>query len=562
MEINANFSDYYKSKLLTKLINHMFKKISLLILLVLPIIVVSQVRYSKDFKITKGRSYKVVDASSKLYFPINEEKVVSVKTSGEEVTLQLYDAKKMLEITRHEYDDFPKYSKVQDIITAGGKLYYVFEAFNKSNDNFSVYIREINTSDATFGKIRKLFTTKDVVVGTFLDPLEDTKAFNFPGAKHGPKFKVYSSFDGSKIMIGYRNKPKVKSDKKNKDIIGMYVFDNEFNLLWGKEEQMPYTEANMDNLAYGVSKDGVAFTLIYLRNEKKYSMLTFAKDRNFKELKLDIDGLKLLQKLEMAEDEKGNIIFAGFYANGIDFKMSWSGAGALAFNTNGIIYFEMNREGEIVNSYDYPFSIDFINQYQSKNQKKKANKREADDKAGIMDLKMLEFEVNDDGSVIFMGEQRYMRTELYGPKQKLVYHYAHVVLAKVDNEGELLWMVKLPKNQAGVAGRAGLGAKYIKGHGKHYLLYLDNEDNANIKISDATKPYKDGQDAILTAYVVDDKTAEVEKHSLVSLDNIYGVKAYQFKTGRIFNLDENTAMLEIYIKDKKDTMIKFEMVDK
>ena len=44
-----------------------------------------------------------------------------------------------------------------------------------------------------------------------------------PGVKLGPKFKIYKSFDQSKIMISYRNKPKVKS-VVNVTITVKYVF--------------------------------------------------------------------------------------------------------------------------------------------------------------------------------------------------------------------------------------------------------------------------------------------------------------------------------------------------
>lgn len=537
------------------------KYLLLVLLFILPIISFGQVKFSNDFKIKTGKLYKVVDAPSKLYFPVNGEFVISIKTKGETVTLQLYDAVKMMEVKRHEYKDFPKYSKVQDVVSIGEKMYYVFEAFNKKNDNFSVYIREINSYDATFGKIIKLFTTKEVVVGSVVDPLETTKAFNIAGMKLGPKFKIYKSFDESKIMIGYRNKPKIKSDKKNKDIIGVQVYDTDFNFIWGNEKKMPYTEADINNLAYGISGNGLAYMLIYNNASGSYSALTLTENGEMKEHKLNIDGDKLVQRLEIREDDEGNMIFAGFYANGIDFKVSWTGSASLSFNTNGILYFEMNKDGDVMNYHDYPFSIDFINEYQTSRQKKKSNKREADDKAGIEDLKMIEFVVNDDGSAIFMGEQRYMRKEMYGMKQELVFHYYHIVLAKIDRNGELEWMVKMPKNQAGKNGRGGMGTKYMQGNNNHYLLYLDDEENANISINDAPVPYKDGSEGFLSAYVVDDETGKVEKHQILTMKNINGIKAYQFKTSRIFNLKDNVSMLEIYTKGKKDTMVKLELVN-
>ena len=537
------------------------KNLILGLLIVVPIFLSAQVKFSKDFDITTGNPYRVIDAPVKLYFSVDGKSAISVKVRGEYVTLQLFDAEKMQEVTRHEYKDFPKYTKIQDVITIGEKMYYIFEAFNKKADNFSVYYREINRIDATFGKINKLFTTKGVVVNSKVDPLEKTTPFSGLGFNSGPKFTVYQSFDQSKIMIAYRNKPKERNDDKNKDVIGVYVFDSAFNPIWHGEKRMLHTEADMNNLAYGISNKGTAYMLTFLNNSKSYALLAFTESGELKENKLDIDGKKIVQKFNIKEDEEGNLVFAGFYANGIDIMVNWTGNPSWSFNTNGLFYFEMNANGRVTDIRDFPFSIDFIKQYQTKHQKKKSNKREAGDKAGIADLKLIEFNMMNDGSFIFVGEQRYVRNEMYGTSTKTVFHYAHMVMIKMNKNGELAWMVKLPKNQAGMRGRGSMGAKYMQGNGRHYLLYLDNEENANISINQAPKAYKDGAEGFLSAYVIDDESGKVNKHLILSTKNIKGIRAYQFKTSRIFYLQENTSMFEIYIKGKKDTMVKLELVN-
>ena len=238
-------------------------------------------------------------------------------------------------------------------------------------------------------------------------------------------------------MIGYRIKPRIKNDDKNKDIIGVHVFDSKFNPIWHREKHMPHTEAVMNNLAYGVSNKGTAYILTYLNDTQSYTVLALTEKGELKEQKLDIDGSKIVQKFEIREDNEDNLVFAGFYANGIDVSVNWTANASWSFNTNGIFYFKMDNSGEVVDFRDFPFSIDFINQYQTKRQKKKSNKREADDKAGIADLKMIEFDVMDDGSAIFVGEQRYVRNEMYGTSTKTVFHYYHMIMAKMDKNGEL-----------------------------------------------------------------------------------------------------------------------------
>ena len=120
-------------------------------------------------------------------------------------------------------------------------------------------------------------------------------------------------------------------------------------------------------------------------------------------------------------------------------------------------------------------------------------------------------------------------------------------------------MKKLPKNQAGTAGRGGMGVKYIRSKTGHYVLFLDNVKNANLTVAKAPVPHKDGAGGFLTAYKVDDATGEIEKHNILDVRDLQGIKLHQFNTSRIFNVSDNLFLLETYIKGKKDMMIKIEL---
>ncbi len=131
-----------------------------------PLLLLGQSKLSKDFKVTTGEPYKVIDAGNKQYFALENNKTIAIKTRGEEVTLQRFDTKSMKEISRNEYDDFPKYTKVQKILQIRGKLFYIYEAYNKKDKNksFTLYIREINVDKGTFKEAQELFTTSGSVL--------------------------------------------------------------------------------------------------------------------------------------------------------------------------------------------------------------------------------------------------------------------------------------------------------------------------------------------------------------------------------------------------------------
>ena len=183
-------------------------------------------KLSKDFNVTVGTPYPVVDAGSKEYFSDNNGLAISVKTDGEKVTLLKYDIKGMRETGRKEYEDFPPANKLQDIIQAGDKLYYVFSSFNKKAKQEDLYARPISIADGTFGPAKLLFSTaKEVTVVSYGDGAANIFQMRTT------RFAVHGSFDNSKLMIRYRLKPAERDDSKNYDVLGFYVFDTNFEKL-------------------------------------------------------------------------------------------------------------------------------------------------------------------------------------------------------------------------------------------------------------------------------------------------------------------------------------------
>ena len=514
-------------------------------------------KLSKDFKVSRTSPYAVVDAGSKKYFSVGNDQSLSVKTRSGVVTLQKFDIATKKEVAREVHADFPKYTKEQEILQVEGHIYFISEAYDKKSKTFTVSAREINPDDLSMGDLTTLFTTDRPVVGAVAS-FGTVQMFSF-GPPRANKFEVISSFDGSKILIRYRLKPASRKDSENYDELGFYVFDNKLNKLWGKEQKMPYTEKEMNNLAYTVASDGTAYMLALVRESKSVELMTIT-ENDFSTKPLDINKDLVFQKFDLREDDEGNIACVAFYATGIEFKFNFGG-GALVFNTNGIYFFKFTPEGEVVDAFDYEFDIDFINQYRTGREKNKNDKREKQGKAGIPDLKLLEFNVEKDGSVLIIGERAYARNEFYGPKQQMVYHFSNVVATKINPDGTLKWMKKLPKNQAGLRGKGGMGIKYIRSADSHYVMFLDNVKNSNLTVAKAPVPHKDGAGGFLTAYKVNDGSGEIEKHNILDVRDLQGIKLHQFNTSRIFNVSDNLFLLETYIKGKKDMMIKIELTE-
>jgi len=536
-------------------------KIKLLsLIMLLPLVAFNQAKLSQNFKITSSKPFQVVDAAIKEYVSVGNGKSISVKTDGEKVIVQLFNSTAMKEEGRKEYIDFPKYNKAQKLLKLNDKLFYISEAFNKKERTFSVYSREVDINTGTFKPIQTLFTTSREVVPIRKKIMRGT-LFNM---EQVPKFDVISSFDKSKVLIQYRNEPKEKSDAKNFDEIGFYVFDNNMVKLWGKEVKMPHTEKEMDNLAYTINKDGNVYILSFLNSDKSFEFISVTEKNGLKTKVLPVKKGLSFDKFDLRETPQGTILAAGYYSNGVEAKVDWTGSVSLTRNVNGIYIFEMDGEGALKKDTDYPFSIELIKKYLSERSKDKADKREADGKAGINDLTLRNFVLNPDGSIIIIGEVFYVKSELWFTSKEMVAHFGDVVVTKIDPSGKIVWSEKMPKNQAclfqSASDFSSLGISFIQGKSFHYILFIDNRKNANLLLDQPAEPHKGGFGGYLTAYQIDDATGKVSKHTILDLTDINGVKAYQFDTDRIFEVQDKSFLLEVYIKDKLDMMIKMDLV--
>lgn len=389
---------------------------------------------------------------------------------------------------------------------------------------------------------------------------------------HGAKFGVSISSDESKVMIQYRLKPASRRDRINKDEIGFCVFDSDLEQVWANEVTMPYTEKEMNNVAYTVTRDGKARMLALKREEKKYELITIDED-GLRTVPLAIPGEVTFQKLKLKENKDGTIICAGFYANGIIFNATYGVGVTARYSTDGYAVFNISPEGEVIDYHFGEFPAEFIKLNRSARDQKRTDKDEAKDKAGINDLALLEFHIEDDGSILLIGERQFLTTEVkyYGGKPRTIQvaNFGNVVLIKLNADGDLIWMRKIAKRQkpsstfstSNKLSRGGMGVKYIRNADSHYILYLDNIKNNDLSLNEAPYRHEDGMGGFLVAVKINDANGEMERHPLLDLrEDVGGIKVHQFKTSRLFDIYPKTMMLETYIKGKEDVMVKLDLV--
>lgn len=501
-----------------------------------------------DYKVSKP--YKVIDAYSKSYFSnVEKGKMISIKIDKKAVYIQTFDTETLKEIKREKFNDFPKKYSLSEIKKIQDKIYFFYTTWDKKTKIQQLFAREINFDKCSFiGPAKKIFELNERVYFSYL-----------------------YAHSQDKILIQCRKKPEKVRDAINYDKIGLYIFDENLNQLVGNEIEMPYTEKQMDNIDYHVDREGNPYLLAKVRadgsnkdflGKGKNKTVNYhlelikidVKNKNIKITKIELDKYQIAS-IWLYEGVDKSILCAGFYNKEENSSK----------NADGAFLFKMDEDGLITDKNFYEIPVEILNQYEKKITQKKNNKKDKKDKAEFGSLVMRKLIVQPDNSILLVGEQYFVVQHTYtdsngNTQTRYSYHYYDLLITKIDPNGELAWMRKLPKRQVGSAGRGGMGAKHMYIDGNHYFVYLDNVKNMELTLDKRPAVHSDRRGGFLTAYRLNNETGNVEKVSIFNtLEIKEKYKLYQFQTKRMLAVSENEFVIEFYKKQKEDVLVKIKI---
>ena len=540
------------------------KNITFFLLLLLPTIIFAQATLKPQslYKVKSGTPYPVIDAKEKYYFSF-EDDILMIKITKKNIYLQKYNTSTEKQVKVKILPALEKRAYTEKLIKLNNKIYLFYSLYDKKNIIEQLFYREINPVNLSMGSSKKIISVKDKITGHYTGS-------NWFNMHVEGKFNIYSSFNKSKFVVQYRKRPKERKDKINHDVIGIFVFDKEFNKIWGKEIKMPYTEAKMNNIDYQVDDKGIVYLLAevyntdvvkkYIHDTKNYHLELLKIDNGALEtIKLD-EGKNNITDAWMYDGPKGNIYLSGFYSK----DKYWNKA-------DGVFLIKILDDGTVENTEYYEIPLSVLNMYQKERTQKKNKKKKNKGKLDFENLELREVHVQSDGSIIIIGEQHYIIEHTYTDSKgnthtTYTYYYNDILVTKIAKDGELAWMKKLPKSQRGGAGLGGMSFKYIKQGNYHYFFYLDNIKNIDLPTNKRPAFHMDGKGGIYTAYRLDDETGEVKKTSILDFANVKingykkPQKLYQFSKTRVFKTSQGV-VFEAYKKKKEDVMIRIDIND-
>ncbi len=542
----------------------MLKK--LFVLSMLCIFGLSHAQYVGDseLSINVGAPYRVIDAHWKGYYFVDGH-MVALKKQKKALMIQTYDLNRLTQKTVNAMA-LPKNAVYESNILFGNKLYVMYSVYNRSNESEQLYAREVNTATGRWtGAPKRLIATRGKVTGANIQT-----AMGF-SRKVVDKFDFYHSADSTKLVVQYRRAPEVRNDAKSFDLIGMYVFDTDFNEIWGDEVKMPYTEKKMDIMDFSVNSEGTAYILakVYSDNTTKNKKSRDSEDPNYhiELIVKDADSRTLAQSeihLEnmfirgvwLYESPTHEMILAGFY-NKQD-----------RANADGVFYAKLDADGELDQIETFAIPDEILNQNEHKKTVKKNDKRA--DKGvnnAFANLRLRKIIFDADGSVTIVGEQYYVvahtHTDANGNTYtSYTYYYNDLLVTRINPEGEMEWMRKLAKSQTGSSSVGSMGFKHHADKDYYYFFYLDHEENKNLPDDEAPRFYRDGSAGHLVAYTIEKETGLVNKEYLIEMLDVKGVRLYQFAPTKIIQVSPTEFVFEAYKKKKEDVLVKFTFEDK
>lgn len=523
-------------------------------LLCTAVVAQDEIVLSDSYIVEAGKPYPVVDGVK--YYLRGPNGIISVKVRGKSWMIQTISSETLTQKSRKEYTDMPEDMDLETIDFYGDRLFVFYSHWDKPNEREQLFYREIDPDAGIFmGKPVKLLSVNGKVTGV----LGMTGFYRF---KITNKFSILMSDDENFMLVQYTK----KQDKKDKDEpvkVQMVLFDAGLQQVWDGIEPEEYNDVAYSTMDYTLDNTGsiVKITRVYTGSEEK------AKDRDSKDYRYDLlrggtqgNGYeatpvslpnKYLLSMMLFEQEDGILRAAGFY-NGLDNKSTAA---------DGIYTCAFDANDNIQNALFHEIPTALINMYVSKREAKKNEKNEdKGDEVGFRNMELRQIYTADDGSLLLVGEKRYITTHCTTDSRGNtrcydVYHADDLLVAEVDPNGGLLWMKRIPKR---IQSRIPIGKSfsYLHSEDEHHLMHFDT--HKNLAVPEDEIPVLKGVPVVMVDRI-NEQTGVVTREVVVNTEEVKGIKLFQLAQDRVVRINESELLMEAYKKDKEDILIRIQV---
>lgn len=410
---------------------------------------------------------------------------------AQEVHISKYAKDKFKRLWNEKVSDY-KYDGIkatfEDVYHINGETFLFMETFNKKEEKKYLLLKIISDN----GEASEFILLDEV---------------NTSSRRRGDLF-IRVSKDGEKFAVLSRP----KSKKKDAFSIKIKVFNYKVEELWAKELELDLMEKEVNINDVQVSNDGEIFAVIDdiggLSAKRKNNLTDFRIVKVSSDSKDDVEELSINVKAFLAsasleiDNQKEKAILTSTYSD------------KRGSNMAGVFIGVIDQHRFDLESYNYAaFPKQFIDQA-AIHMKTKDGKLKGQD--NLFKTRAL-IETSDGGTLLVKEFYKFYvveRTDANGIPRSTEYHYLynHVIVSKIDVEGELEWCEFVPKvqhtvNDDGIY--SGLAINYREG--VLTMLFNDNPKNAvQLKKNKRLKNTK-MKGSVLVAVQIDDEGNSTRK---------------------------------------------------
>lgn len=532
----------------------MNKLIFIILFGIYPATIFSQISESSY---TLGEPYEKVN-SSDFYVTFKNNLSIILKSKGNKISIQKFDVNTLKEISRNEIEAFPERCSFIKFYEFNTKVFFIYSYLDK-NENYHLWLKEI---DLEKDSISPDYKNVAKTIGSDIAPVfGGERGNNFIYTYFRPEFSddidIKVSSDSSKLLIAYRHESKTVLASQNYDIYGFCVFDENLNIIWSNEVQMPFNQKKLTLLSITLSNEGNVLLLSSLIKDKSskvekgnlpnyYLQISeYSKDRSpIRTLDLDVKNKFINSgRLILKED---NIFCTGYYTVR-DVRTEVKGTYSMTLDYNG----------KVKSSTFSKFPLEFVTRHESKSTVNFNKSNYSRGKAYLPDLALKEIIFIDDSSYLIVGEQLNLFVETMSGNDR--FYFNDIIISKINYSGTVLWNKKIPKYQTGHSFPGGLSYKHVKSSNTHLFTFLGNIKNLELPIDEPAAIHMDEMGGYLLNYAINEQDGSVKKYSILDSRDLKGKVLTNFSIHKVVSIRPNQYILEMDIDKKESLLIKVKL---
>lgn len=438
---------------------------------------------SKSLKQYKQDKYHV------MYYLHQDGELLVIHRSKKTLLLEKFNSKTMESIQTNEVEDFSKtYCIFERLLSINRRHFLLYSSYDKKTKKDRLLCREIDFELGNFKSTERVIVEVEGEIPMDDKSLIDAEFKHIFNHSFNPnRYHFEFSKNNTSILISHKTKRKKRKNSENKEVIGLYVFNNQLEKQWGTVIELPYVKTEMRVLDYDIDSKQNGYVFLQ-KNDRTLELLQYNNNELLETIPLS-GFTKYIYHSEILEKQEGELILTGLTTN----KEKGNNPASLYFFN---VTIGKEKPLSNLNTKSIPSSL-------------KSQCNSQDPKDVFLNLNLKECFLQEDGSLILIGEAQQGSYSYNGINEK-----SNILITKLSSDGSYKWLKAIPKRQTLYA-----GYKYQNINGKHAILFVD--DIANHKKNSDPSIFGFEKGRYMAVCYVDDEDGRINKEIYIAPESAY-----------------------------------------